>query len=127
MTGHDGPKYAAAQGQGSWNRHWPFPEPTALYALWVIQSSDDSGLEISACLDMKNIGKPCTGIGVGRAFVKQKLAKPHARFEEGGQAGCSLLYPLIAALIAIDYSKVTSGVAHPFGHVKRERWQCRNP
>ena len=30
---------------------------------------------------MKNIGKPCAG-------------KPHARFDEGGQAtACSLLYP----------------------------------
>ena len=43
---------------------------------------------------VKNIGKPCAGIGVGRAFAKQKLAKLHARFDEGGQAkGCSLLYP----------------------------------
>ena len=41
---------------------------------------------------MKNIGKPCAGSGVGRAFAKQKLAKPHARFDEGGQArACSLL------------------------------------
>ena len=31
---------------------------------------------------MKNIGKPCAG-------------KPHARFDEGGQArACSLLYPM---------------------------------
>ncbi|MDP1637917.1 MAG: hypothetical protein Q8K74_11060, partial [Candidatus Nitrotoga sp.] len=48
---------------------------------WVIQSSDNSRLEIGACLDMKNIGKPCAG-------------KLHARFDEGGQArDCSLLYP----------------------------------
>jgi hypothetical protein len=33
---------------------------------------------------VKNIGKPCAG-------------KPHARFDEGGQArACSLLYPLCA-------------------------------
>ena len=33
---------------------------------------------------MKNIGKPCPG-------------KPHARFDEGGQAkACSLLYPIRA-------------------------------
>ena len=70
-----------AQGQGSWHRHWPIPEPTALYALWVIQSSDNSGLEISVCLGVKNIGKPCAG-------------KLHARFDEGGQASaCFLLYP----------------------------------
>ena len=32
---------------------------------------------------MKNIGKPCAG-------------KPHARFDEGGQArACSLLYPVV--------------------------------
>ena len=72
----------APQDQGSRDRPWPFPEPAALYALWVIQSSDNGGLEISACLGVKNIGKPCAG-------------KPHARFDEGGQAkGCSLLYPL---------------------------------
>ena len=32
-----------------------------------------SGLALSACLGVKNIGKPCAG-------------KPHARFDEGGQA-----------------------------------------
>jgi len=38
-------------------------------------------LEDGACLGVKNIGKPCAG-------------KPHARFDEGGQArACSLLYP----------------------------------
>lgn len=38
---------------------------------------------MSACLSVKNIGKPCVG-------------KPHARFDEGGQPkGCSLLYPLV--------------------------------
>jgi hypothetical protein len=42
---------------------------------------------------MKNIGKPYAGSGVGRAFAKQKLAKPHAQFDEGGQArACPLLY-----------------------------------
>ena len=85
-----------APGQGSWNRHWPVPEPAAIYALWVLQSSDNGGLEINACLDMKNIGKPCAGIGVGRAFAKQKLAKLHARFDEGWQArDCFLRYPFI--------------------------------
>ena len=45
-------------------------------------------------LSVKNIGKPYAGIGVGRAFAKQKLAKPHVRFDEGGQVrACSLLYP----------------------------------
>jgi len=35
---------------------------------------------IGACLGVKNIGKPCAG-------------KPHARFDEGGQAcACPLLY-----------------------------------
>jgi len=47
----------------------------------MFQSSHKSGLEIGACLGVKNIGKPCAG-------------KPHARFDEGGQArACSLLYP----------------------------------
>ena len=32
----------------------------------------EKNLEESACLDMKHIGKPCTG-------------KPYARFDEGGQ------------------------------------------
>ena len=36
-----------------------------------IQSADNSGLDRSACLAVKNIGKPCAG-------------KPHARFDEGG-------------------------------------------
>ena len=38
---------------------------------------------IGACQGVKNIGKPCAG-------------KPHARFDERGQArACSLLYPLM--------------------------------
>ena len=38
---------------------------------------------------MKNIGKPCAG-------------KPHARFDEGGQArACSLLYPDVDGSLAI--------------------------
>ena len=46
-----------------------------------LESSNSSGLEIGACQGVKNIGKPCAG-------------KPHARFDEGGQArACSLLYP----------------------------------
>jgi len=45
-----------------------------------MQGSNSSGLALGACLGMKNIGKPCAG-------------KPHARFDEGGQArACSLLY-----------------------------------
>ena len=35
-----------------------------------VQSADDSGLEESVCLAVKNIGKPCAG-------------KPQARFDEG--------------------------------------------
>jgi hypothetical protein len=36
---------------------------------------------------MKNIGKPCAG-------------KPHARFDEGGQAkACSLLYPVFVGSV----------------------------
>ena len=38
-------------------------------------------LEESACLDMKHIGKPCTG-------------KPYARFDEGGQG---FLFPTLRA------------------------------
>ena len=38
-----------------------------------LQSADDSALEISACLGVKDIGKPCALIA-------------HARFDEGGQA-----------------------------------------
>jgi hypothetical protein len=48
---------------------------------------------------VKNIGKPCAGIGVSRDFAKQKLAKPHARFDEGGQAqACPLPYPITLLL-----------------------------
>lgn len=43
------------------------------------------GLALGACLGMKNIGKPCAG-------------KPHARFDEGGQAkACPLLYLFLRA------------------------------
>ncbi len=44
--------------------------------------TDNSGLVESACLAVKNIGKPCAG-------------KPHARFDEGGLVNTtsSLLYP----------------------------------
>ena len=38
-----------------------------------LASSNSSGLEIGACQGVKNIAKPCAG-------------KPHARFDEGGQA-----------------------------------------
>ena len=38
---------------------------------------------------LKNIGKPCAGIGVVRAFAQQKLVKLRARFAEGGLSqGC---------------------------------------
>ncbi|MBN8519160.1 MAG: hypothetical protein J0L71_15095, partial [Candidatus Accumulibacter sp.] len=41
----------------------------------------EGGLELGACLGVKNNGKPCAG-------------KSHARFDEGGQAkACPLLYP----------------------------------
>ena len=43
----------------------------------------NSGLENSACLGMKNIGKQCAG-------------QLQARFDEGGLSqGCSLLYPSV--------------------------------
>ena len=59
----------------------------AVPVLWAVQSSHKSGLEIGACLGEKNIGKPCAG-------------KPHARFDEGGQArACSLLYPITCELL----------------------------
>jgi hypothetical protein len=43
---------------------------------------------------VKKIEKLYAGIGFGRAFAKQKLAKPHARwFDEGGLTRtCLLLY-----------------------------------
>ncbi|MDP1638620.1 MAG: HAD-IC family P-type ATPase, partial [Candidatus Nitrotoga sp.] len=64
----------------------------------VIQSSDNSRLEIGACLDMKNIGKPCAG-------------KLHARFDEGGQArDCSLLY-LLGFLAFLDPPKDSAAEA----------------
>jgi len=37
----------------------------------ALQTPNLSSLEEGACLEMKNIGKPCTG-------------KPYARFDEGG-------------------------------------------
>ena len=59
-----------------------FPSQQLYTKLWAIQGSDNGGLENGACLGVKNIGKPCAG-------------KPHARFDEGGQArACSLLYPI---------------------------------
>ena len=43
---------------------------------------------------VKNIGKPYAG-------------KPHVRFDEGGQAiACSLLYPLIPALIPDPFNSI---------------------
>ena len=58
-----------------------FPKQVALREIRPVQSADNSGLDESACLAVKNIGKPCAG-------------KPHARFDEGGQGEtCSLLYP----------------------------------
>jgi hypothetical protein len=45
-----------------------------------VAKDDISGLDESACLVVKNIGKPCAG-------------EPQARFDEGGQGEtCSLLY-----------------------------------
>jgi len=52
-----------------------------------IQGFDKGRLENSACLGVKNIGKPCALIA-------------HARFDEGGQAqACSLLYPALCTPI----------------------------
>ena len=77
----------APQSERPWDWRRPVPECRSLPALWALQSSDGSGLEIGACLGVKNIGKPCAG-------------KPHARFDEGGQArACSLLYPRISCAI----------------------------
>ncbi len=45
----------------------------------ALQSADNSGLDESACLAVKNIGKPCAG-------------EPHARFDEGGQVAEPALY-----------------------------------
>ena len=48
----------------------------------LLNRANKRGTRSCACLGVKNIGKPCAG-------------KPHARFDEGGQArACSLLYPL---------------------------------
>ena len=63
----------AAQGQGSWDRPRSFPKPAVICEIRAIQGSDKGGLENSACLGVKNIGKPCALI-------------VHARFDEGGQA-----------------------------------------
>ena len=58
----------------------PIPAPRSVRALRAVQNSYRCGLALGACLGMKNIGKPCAG-------------KPHARFDEGGQASaCPLLY-----------------------------------
>ena len=47
----------------------------------LLSRANKRRVESCACLGVKNIGKPCAG-------------KPHARFDEGGQArACSLLYP----------------------------------
>ncbi len=46
----------------------------------LVQSADNSRLEESACLVVKNIGKPDAG-------------KLHVRFDEGGRVNCSLIYP----------------------------------
>ena len=48
----------------------------------VIPASGGGSLEESACLDMKHIGKPCTG-------------KPYARFDEGGQGFLSPTLPIV--------------------------------
>ena len=66
------------------------------------KGSHCSGLA-PARLGMMNIGKPCAG-------------KPHARFDEGGQArACSLLYPcslsrlLILAIVYQSYVRILFG------------------
>jgi len=53
-------------------------------------------LDESACLAVKNIGKPCAG-------------KPHARFDEGGQVAEPALYSTCYALALshILYSSLT--------------------
>jgi hypothetical protein len=43
----------------------------------ALQNADDSRLDESACLAVKNIGKPCAG-------------KPLARIDEGGLSPCRL-------------------------------------
>ncbi|NOS90219.1 MAG: hypothetical protein HOP34_17080, partial [Methylococcaceae bacterium] len=48
----------AAQGQRSRDRPRSIPEPAALCEIWAIQGSDKGCLENSACLGVKNIGKP---------------------------------------------------------------------
>ncbi|MFI3158432.1 MAG: hypothetical protein QX199_19995, partial [Methylococcaceae bacterium] len=54
----------------------------------AIQGSDKGWLENSACLGVKNIGKPCALIA-------------HARFDEGGLArACPLLYQ---AYLSVNY------------------------
>jgi hypothetical protein len=46
-------------------------QPASLRGIQTVQSADNSGLDESACLRVKNIGKPCVG-------------KLQARFDEGG-------------------------------------------
>ena len=69
---------------------------------------------LSACLGMKNIGKPCAG-------------KPHARFDEGGQAkACSLLYPLICE---VGNGRTDRGLCFPDAAYRRTEstgLRCQN-
>ncbi len=48
------------------------PASEVVCRLWVIQGSGEDALEIGACRNVKNTGKPCALIA-------------HARFNEGGQ------------------------------------------
>ena len=60
--------------------------------LWLVQSADDSGLDEGACLEVKNIGKPCAG------------KTTHGLMREGGDDACSLLYPFISLQEEINRS-----------------------
>ena len=46
-----------------------------VYKISIIQSSDNGGLDNGACLGVKNIGKPCAGIGGWHGFGKAKIRK----------------------------------------------------
>ena len=62
---------------------------------------------------LKNIGKPCAGIGVVRAFAQQKLVKLRARFAEGGLSqGCFFTLPKLRGTHHI--STATFGLVKAF-------------
>lgn len=60
----------AAQGPGQVRGVSQVSQQVIVREVRYVQSADHSGLEESACLAVKNIGKPCAG-------------KPQARFDEG--------------------------------------------